>query len=147
MFESRKSIAGRESLVEAFANFVVALNNEKNRFFTSIGEFSNELAASSEERVFWGVYCALYDLLLYSDDQNAHSILDFHISSFLRAQSLSCPQHDMLYHNVCNRTGKKTRPTTFPGIYISTFAGKNLRTFGGYYLPKPEEDILLDHIR
>lgn len=147
MADSRNTPAGEGSLVEKFAKYVMALNDGENRFFTSIAEFSKELAASSEEAIYWGVYCSPYDLLLYSNHQEAHRILDFHISNFLRDHSLSCPQHTMLYHNVCNRPGEKTLPTKFPQIYITTFAGKNLRTFDHYYLPKPQEDILLDHIR
>lgn len=136
-----------ESLVTQLSNYISNTPEKRSELFTSIEDISDELQESSEEVVFFGVYCITQDLLLYSKDSKAHRILDFYLTKFLKEESLSCSQNELLFHNICNSPGKKRLNTKFDGIYVSTFSGKNHRTFGNFYLPKPLENILLNNIR
>ena len=133
-------------LKKEFLEFTKSLNHKESKFFNSIKNFSKEMTDLKDNKIFFGVYCVPDNLFLYSDNSEAHSLLDFHVSTFFKKHSIIYPQNKLLFHNLYNQPGNKLFETKINGIYLSTFAGKNLRTFGNFYLPDFERNILLNNL-
>lgn len=139
-------MANKEQMLKEYHEFINRLNNNDQIYFSAVSDFVDELSLTQGEKVIIGVYCYPCDLFLYSRKTDGHRELDYNMSRFLQARDWVVDQRGFLYHNISNSKEGGVE-TKFSDIYMSTFAGKNLRTFGSYQLPKPLEKLVLDNLR